>query len=85
MKLSARLKPGVTLQQANADLARMQPIALNSFPAPEGFSLKIFQEAKIGPHVGPLKQDVVGDVGSTLWVLMGSIGMVLLIACANIA
>jgi predicted permease len=81
----ARLKPGVTLQQANADLARMQPIALNSFPAPEGFSLKIFQEAKIGPNVRPLKQDVVGDVGNTLWVLMCSIGMVLLIACANIA
>jgi predicted permease len=81
----ARLKPGVTLQQANADLARMQPIALYSFPAPEGFSLKIFQEAKIGPNVRPLKQDVVGDVGNTLWVLMGSIGMVLLIACANIA
>jgi predicted permease len=81
----ARLKPGVTLQQANADLARMQPIALNSFPAPEGFSLKIFQDAKIGPNVRPLKQDVVGDVGNTLWVLMGSIGMVLLIACANIA
>jgi predicted permease len=81
----ARLKPGVTLQQANADLARMQPVVLNSFPAPEGFSLKIFQDAKIGPNVRRLKQDVVGDVGNTLWVLMGSIGMVLLIACANIA
>ncbi len=33
----------------------------------------------------PLKQDVVGDVGKVLWVLMGSIGMVLLIACANVA
>jgi putative ABC transport system permease protein len=81
----ARLKPGVTLQQANADLARMQPIVMNSFPAPEGFSIKIFQQAQIGPNVRPLKQDVVGDVGNTLWVLMGSIGMVLLIACANVA
>jgi predicted permease len=81
----ARLKPGVTLQQANADLARMQPIVMNSFPAPEGFSIKIFQQAKIGPNIRPLKQDVVGDVGNTLWVLMGSIGMVLLIACANVA
>ena len=81
----ARLKPGVTLQQANVDLARMQPIVMNSFPAPEGFSIKIFQQAKIGPNVRPLKQDVVGDVGNTLWVLMGSIGMVLLIACANVA
>jgi predicted permease len=81
----ARLKPGVTLQQANADLARMQPIVMNSFPAPEGFSIKIFQQAQIGPNVRPLKQDVIGDVGNTLWVLMGSIGMVLLIACANVA
>src|SRR3984957_11236391 len=81
----ARLKPGVTLQQANADLARMQPIVMNSFPAPEGFSIKIFQQAQIGPNVRPLKQDVVGDVGNTLWVLMGSIGIVLLIAFANVA
>jgi ABC-type antimicrobial peptide transport system permease subunit len=32
-----------------------------------------------------LKQEVVGDVGNVLWVLMGSIAMVLLIACANVA
>ena len=81
----ARLKPGVTIQQANTDIARLQPIVMNSFPAPEGFSLKIFQDAKIGPNIRPLKQDVVGDVGKSLWVLMGSIGMVLLIACANVA
>ena len=81
----ARLKPGATLQQANNDIARMQPIVMSSFPAPEGFSLKIFQDAKIGPNVRPLKQDVVGDVGKSLWVLMASIGMVLLIACANVA
>jgi predicted permease len=81
----ARLKPGVTLQQANADVARMLPIVMSSFPAPEGFSLKLFQDAHIAPSLRPLKQDVVGDIGKVLWVLMGSIGMVLLIACANIA
>jgi predicted permease len=81
----ARLKPGATLQQANADIARMQPIVMSTFPAPEGFSLKLFQDAKIGPNVRPLKQDVVGDVGKSLWVLMASIGLVLLIACANVA
>ena len=81
----ARLKPGATLQQANADVARMLPIVMSSFPAPPGFSIKLLEDAKIGPNVRPLKQDVVGDVGKVLWVLMGSIGMVLLIACANVA
>ena len=81
----ARLKPGVTLEQASADVARMLPIVDRSFAAPEGFSIKLFEEARIGPNLRPLKQDVIGDVGSVLWVLMGSIGMVLLIACANVA
>jgi len=81
----ARLKPGVTITQASADVARMIPIAMRTFPAPPGFSLKLFEEAHIGPNLRPLKQDVVGDVGKMLWVLMGSIGMVLLIACANVA
>jgi predicted permease len=81
----ARLKSGATLQQANADVARMLPIVMSTFPAPPGFSIKLFEDAKIAPYVRPLKQDVVGDVGSVLWVLMGSIGMVLLIACANVA
>jgi len=81
----ARLKPGVTLAQMNADMARMLPIVLSSFPAPPGFSIKLFEDARIGPNAKPLKQEVVGDVGNTLWVLMGSIAMVLLIACANVA
>jgi predicted permease len=81
----ARLKPGVTMEQASADIARMLPIVSRTFPAPPGFSAKIFDDARIGPNLRPLKTDVIGDVGNTLWVLMGSIGLVLLIACANVA
>jgi predicted permease len=81
----ARLKPGVTMEQASADMARLLPISVRSFPAPEGFSSKIFEAAKLAPNLRPLKQDVVGDVGNVLWVLMGSIVMVLLVACANVA
>jgi len=81
----ARLKPGVTMAQASADVARMLPIANRSFPAPDGFSAELFEKAHIAPNLRPLKQDVVGDVGKVLWVLMGSIAMVLLIACANVA
>ncbi|HEY6488598.1 MAG: ABC transporter permease [Terracidiphilus sp.] len=81
----ARLKPGVTLEQASADIGRMVPIAIHSYPAPEGFSTKVFESAQIQPNLKPLKKVVVGDIGNVLWVLMGSIAMVLLIACANIA
>ncbi len=81
----ARLKPGATIAQANTDVARMLPIVRSSFPPPPGFNMKIFEEARIGPNVRPLKRDVVGDVDKILWVLMGSIGLVLLIACANVA
>ncbi len=81
----ARLKPGVTLAEASADVARMLPIVIRSFPAPEGYSIKLFEQAGFAPNLRPLKQDVIGDVGNVLWVLMGSIGIVLLIACANVA
>jgi predicted permease len=81
----ARLKPGVTLTEADSDLAQMIPVALRSFPAPSGFSLDLFKQARLGPDVRPLKQVMVGDVSQLLWVLMGGIGMVLLIACANVA
>ena len=81
----ARLKPGVTLEQANTDVARMIPIAIHSFPAPQGFSTAVFESAKFQPTLHTLKNVVVGDVGKVLWVLLGSIVVVLLVACANVA
>src|SRR5579864_4002169 len=81
----ARLRPGVTLAQANADILRLIPTVWSSFPAPAGFSMNLFQTARMGARIRPLSQDVVGDVSKLLWVLMGSIGVVLLIACANVA
>lgn len=71
----ARLKPGVTLAQANADVTRLIPLWVKN-PA---------NRARWSPALRPLKQDVVGDVGRTLWILMGAIGVVLLMACANVA
>jgi putative ABC transport system permease protein len=81
----ARLKPGVTLAQANADVTRMLPIWLRSWPAPPGFTRSLFENVHLAPKVQPLKQEVVGDIGAMLWVIMGTIGLVLLIACANVA
>jgi len=81
----ARLRPGVTVAEANADVGRMLPIILRSFSPPPGYSLKMFEDARMGPNLRTMKQDVVGDVGELLWVLMGGIGLVLLISCANVA
>jgi predicted permease len=70
----ARLKPDVTLAQANADVERM--IAL--LPP-------VFAQLDLAPDVRPLADDVIGDVGEILWILLAAVGVVLVIACGNVA
>jgi predicted permease len=81
----ARLKPGVTIEQANADLARLLPVVYDSWPLAPGLTRALIENARIAPAVHPLKQDVVGDVGRVLWIVMATVGVVLLITCANLA
>jgi putative ABC transport system permease protein len=81
----ARLKPGVTLQQADVDAAHMISVWLNAWNPPPGQARQFFASMRLTPAFRSLKQDVAGDVGSVLWVLLGTIGVVLLIACANVA
>jgi putative ABC transport system permease protein len=81
----ARLRPGVALSQANADVARMIGVELSKFPPPQGMSIDMMRDAKLGPNLRPLMDDLLGDIGRSLWVIMATIGMVLLIACANVA
>jgi predicted permease len=81
----ARLRPGVTMQAANEDVGRMGPIVLHSFPGAPGYNDDLFVKSRLAPKVRPLTQDVLGNVSGLLWILMGSIGVVLLIACANVA
>jgi predicted permease len=87
----ARLKPGITIAQANADLARLIPIWMRSWPGIIGGAsgdpraLKIFGDWRITPALRPLQAAVVGNIGSVLWVVMGTLGMVMVIACANVA
>jgi predicted permease len=80
----ARLKPGVTLAQANDDVARMIPEWLRAWPVLRGVNPRVFENARITAAVRPLKDEVVGDIGQILWILMATIGIVLLIACANV-
>src|SRR6185436_8843345 len=49
----ARLKPGVTIEQANADVARLLPSLIERFPMPPGFTKKMFDDAKFGSLVRP--------------------------------
>jgi predicted permease len=80
-----RLKENATLDQASTEIARLIPVGIARFPPFPGYSAKMFEDVKLAPNLRLLKDDVIGDIGSTLWVLMGTIGIVLLIACANVA
>jgi predicted permease len=81
----ARLKPGVSLQQATADLGRLLPVAARTFPPPEGMSVNFYESLHYMPRLVPLKNEVVGSVQNVLWILLASTVLVLLVACANLA
>ena len=81
----ARLKAGLTMEQANADVGRMLRLVPEKFPPSPGLGASWFANARMAPDAHPLAEDAAGDVGRVLWVLMGTIGLVLLIACANVA
>lgn len=80
-----RLKPGVSIAQADADVARMVPIWMDSWPNGPGIDPRFYEVWRITPAIRPLKQQVIGNVGSVLRVVMATIGIVMLIACANVA
>jgi predicted permease len=79
-----RLKPGVAIAQANADVARMVSVWMDSWSNGPGTNPRIYETWRITPAIRPLKQEVVGNVSDVLWVVMGTIGLVMLIACANV-
>ena len=85
----ARLKPGISIAQANADVARLLPIWMDSWsfgPGITGVNSHVFEtDWKVAPALLPLKEEVVGDVGEALWVVMATIGVVMLITCINVA
>jgi putative ABC transport system permease protein len=81
----ARLEDGVSLEQAAQELERLMFMAVDRYPLPEGMTLEMVRQAGFAPILEPLKKAVVGDVSGVLWVLVGTVGLVLLIACANVA
>jgi predicted permease len=80
-----RLKSGVTIQQANADIATLVNVWMDTFSNGPGTNPHYYQVWRITPNFLPLKQLVIGDVGGVLWVVMSTVGLVMLIACTNVA
>jgi predicted permease len=71
-----RLKPGVTIEQAQADLSGVMARLATMYPETNKGN---------GARVSSLKERMIGGIGSTLWLLLGAVGFVLLIACVNVS
>jgi predicted permease len=81
----ARLQPGATIPQANADLARLLNVWMDSWSNGPGSDPHWYLRWRITPVLKPLKDVVVGSIQAMLWVVMVTIGVVMLIACTNVA
>jgi putative ABC transport system permease protein len=78
LKVIARLKPGVTMDQAQADVAAVMARIGKDYPEETN-------NGKVGAFVMPLREQLSGDVRTSLIVLLVAVAFVLLIACANVA
>lgn len=78
-----RLRPGVSLSEAVAEMAPILARITENFPG--DLTQDMLKQAGLAPVVHPLKQDVVGEVETPLWILLGTVGFVLLVASANVA
>ena len=76
LRVLGRLRPGFGLAEGRAELALIARHLAEEYPKSNtGLSMIAY----------PLQKELVGDVGSTLWLLLCAVGLVLLIACVNIA
>ncbi len=84
MQSVARLKPGQTPESAQAVLAPLIDRLMEDMAEAETY-VAFIRNGRLGFLVDPLKEQMVGDLERPLWILLGTVGFVLLIACANVA
>ncbi len=78
-----RLSDDASIPAAGSDLERLTGQLADLFP--NAYPRSFMREARFGVEVGSLRERVVGDTDQVLWVLLAAVGLVLLIACANVA
>jgi predicted permease len=83
----ARLKPGVTIDAAQRDFTNVLPRIVDVAPmlAPGITTRTLLDQAKPVPRLVPMRDDLVGDISRTLWIVAATAGLVLLVTCANVA
>lgn len=79
-----RMAPAASPDQVERELRALVPRIPEAFGGRD-FARMSVEEARIDPRISSLKAQVVGEVENTLWILMGSVGIVLLVALANLA
>ena len=80
---TARLRPGITAEDARAELDALIQAMPEAFPGEPVVAMVL--DVQLSSVAVPLKEHVVGGVQESLWLLLGAVGLVLLIACANVA
>jgi len=83
----ARLKPGVTVKAAERDFANVLPriVEISPMLAPGVTTKMMLEQGKPIPRLVPMRDDVVGEIARTLWIVAAAAGLVLLVTCANVA
>ena len=76
LEVIGRMKPGVALEQARAEMATIMARLAQQYPE---------HNTRIGTTVNPLHEEIVGNMKPALLILLGAVAFVLLIACANVA
>jgi predicted permease len=81
----ARLKDGVSIARADADISRLIGVWMDSWSNGPGTNPHYYERWRITPNFKSLKDQVIGNVSGVLWVVMATVGLVMLIACTNVA
>ena len=79
-----RLKEGVRPDQAATHLEPLVRRAMSEYIQSANYRA-FLTDGRYRPLVHPMKEDVIGSVREPLWILLGTVGMVLLVACGNVA